>query len=954
MKKLLLLTLLIFFSSIGSTIPTITYPTNNTVNVSSFTVTWENNTLAGCYLVEEKIGDTGNWNALPQTSDKFIDRSGKEDGKYLYKVSSSSSDCGKDIVFNTPSAPAFIIIDTSPPSVSSKSPGGVNEDLSSNVTISFNEPMNTSSFSISSGSSNITFSSPVWSDSDQTVTIPYTATNQGETFVVTFKASDLAGNWVTDSLQFKTLVKPTTVTITSPKSTDEVIQGDSITFTASVTGVDSKPVTGATVTVNGGCSTTLSESGTGVYSGSCTVSGYGDNMNFTVSALNGGQEANSTVSLDVAKYIGLTVSVLSPTVFEAMRGDSIPIKVKVTADDVAVDNAVVSAPEVTFTHTSNGEYTGTLQTSYSSPKTYSLTITAEATVQNQHKTTTKTITFNLNPLSLNITPVFLENNEPTSVIHSGKIVSLKIKATYPSGSVATGTPQGTVTITSNGKQAEALNLSFEKQGDYYVADSLFTASDYDSSYLFAVSFTDPYGNKGTMEQSVLGPAKGLKFVPDKDELAFAPGQEAVIKGKVRDELNEKFITDAEIILNNKTYTYSADGYALVFNISPNASAGTKTLNLLIKTKSMNYPYPLTITITNDLKVIIPETVQKNKYTRVKILYPDGSEVTQGNFTIITSQGKQVPLQKDDQGWFAELDLGTTEGQQSLSLSGTDEYGNKLSQQAQVQYEISAVEKAKQNAPLILGLLTAAAVALFIGYYLYAYAKAKTQSILDKKNLIQKYKRLLFEKERANYLKSVIAYEFMTGQIKKEDQVLFQQNLVQNKQDIEMLISELESENPFLKENKTQYVNEALQKLQKMKEFIKQNLVEEFKESKALAFIKQKLNYGLSEEEVKKQVLEKYAEAGEKAIQKAKIMNLFKKQDEDADENKDQVKTQAEAAPAPLPQDSQAKQENEEDPIVLTSKLLKAMPEFRVKQDLINQGLDEKQAQELIEKAKKLM
>ncbi len=216
-KKFVLLLFLLVFASVSLSTITFTFPEydGQYYNSSSYTIGWLWNNDTGdwkCFKISESLVN-GSFSDSTIVSDinnepvNFSSYSSKGEAVYYYKVDAYTDKlCLSTSLID--SANISLIVDTSPPSVSSKSPSGNNEPLTgSNITLIFDEPMNTSSFSISSGSSNITFSSPVWSDSDQTVTIPYTATNQGETFVVTFKASDLAGNWVTDSMQFTTLVK---------------------------------------------------------------------------------------------------------------------------------------------------------------------------------------------------------------------------------------------------------------------------------------------------------------------------------------------------------------------------------------------------------------------------------------------------------------------------------------------------------------------------------------------------------------------------------------------------------------------------------------------------------------------------------------------------------------------------------------------------------------------------
>ncbi len=952
-KKLIFILFVLLFVSISLSTIAFTFPkyNNQHINYTTYKISWLNDTTKDwkCFkLFEDGV-------ALNKFNLNISDNITHSDGNYSYYIFAyNNTNCEKDEVDS--SETIFLIVDTTPPVVESKTPTGSNEPLTGNLVLSFNEQVNTSTLSVSSDSSNISFdlSSVVWTDSDKTATVPYTATNQGELFTVNFGVKDLAGNVANDSLQFRSLVKPTAVSITSPVSGASVVQGDSLAFTVNVSGAGGKPVTGGVVTVSGDCSenSTLTEpnpsSNPGVYTGSCVVSDYGSNEKFIVTALNGGQKANASISLNVSKKEAIAFSLVSPTNTTFTRGEGIPITVKVTADSKPVTNAVVTSPSVTFTHLTGGEYKGTLQTTYSTPLTTTIRVSATATINNQHPTTSKQFTFHLNPATLTIHPIFLENGKPSQVIHSGKIVALKIQALYPNGEPAEGNASGSVIVVSNAKQSQPLNLTFTKQGNYYITPSLLTAGDYDSSYVFSVTFTDAYGNQGVMQQSVLGPAKGLKFIPDEDELVFAPGESVVIKGKVRDELNQKFLTDATIIFQNKSYSFKNGEYEIPFKVSPNESVGTKTLNLLIHTSSLDYPFPLTVTISNSLKVIMPEIVEKNVPVAIQILYPDGAPVKQGNFSVVTASGKAIPLKKNKEGeWVASLDLGSSEGVSSLSLRGTDSNGNSLNQQEQVQYKITTVEKVKQEAPLIIaGLIGFIAIAFIISYF-YTYSKAKSKIVLSKEQVIEKYKKLLFEKEKTSYLKTLITYSVMTKQISKEEQPKLEADLVKTKQDLDVLISEMEEEYPYLKEKKVDYSKEALEKIEKLKPIIKDNLTEELKEQKALTFIKQKLNYGLDEETVKKQVVEQFKEAGESAVEKATVIGLFSKKEEEIQKAQEEVEKDKSI-------DLSMKDKEEEELVELSVKLLRRLPEFRVKQAMVDEGISEEKAQEIIDKAKQLL
>jgi len=219
-RKFGLVVFLLVFVSVSFSVPTIISVSgkvnveNNIVNVSSFTLSWENNSPAQCYKVEQKVGDDGVWDnhyengtGIPLVSDptKSLDFTGKADKKYWYRVSSVNVACSPSVIFSDDPSPAkYIIIDTSSPVVVSKSPLGVEEEFSGLVSVGFDEEMNESA-SFLEGDNGLVLTNKVWSDSGKTLTYNYEG-KQGTNYTVSIHGVDLAGNTVNDALQFATLI----------------------------------------------------------------------------------------------------------------------------------------------------------------------------------------------------------------------------------------------------------------------------------------------------------------------------------------------------------------------------------------------------------------------------------------------------------------------------------------------------------------------------------------------------------------------------------------------------------------------------------------------------------------------------------------------------------------------------------------------------------------------------
>ncbi len=817
----------------------------------------------------------------------------------------------------------------------SKSPGGVNEPLDGNIIISFSDEwgINTSTLSMWSDSPDISIDlqDAVWSDNGFTVTVPYTTTAEGEEFTVNFGVKDLAGNVINDSLSFTTLVKPTSVVINSPSAGGSYVQGDPIVFSVTVTGTNDLPVRGAVVSVSGGCSTTLTEETPGVYTGSCSSSDYGD-IEFVVSAVNGGQEANSTVTLSIAKAIGLTVKVLEPQQFTFTRGDSIPVKVRVLADDQPVNNAVVSSePSINFSNEGNGVYSGVLESNYFTPTSLNLRVTASAVVSNQSRTTTTVITLGFAPVSLNVVVKVLGNGEEKPVLDGGDEVTVKVTAYYPDGSAADlREVNGTLTARNALGAEENILLTFSKSGDYWIAEPNMTVKNTDSSFEASVSVKDAYGNTGTGTTVANGPVKGLKFeVEEPKSLVFARGQKVKIRGRVYSEL-EKAYVNAVVWINNKSMQKQGEYFVAEYLVPVNDSSKEKDLVIRMKYGDIIDYQVLKLTVTDSLQTAVSNnnTIRAGE-ALITIAYPDGSPVTDGNFSLVIGN-KTYALEKKGNSWVALVDLGPEPLHNiDAKVMGQDVFGNKIESSVRVDYEppFNLLWFLKKNSSLIFTLISALFLAFVFNRKVIKprreRALKRKKAMQERKKVREKYKELKKKMVKADWKIKEVETKLLARRIDEKTAHDLKAELEKEKIEINEEIAELEAHYPFLKAEEKAIQGEVNLELAEEQKTWKEKVAEDIKISKIVSEVRKMREWGKPEEEIKSIIIKKYGgELGEKAIDECYNLGILKKTNP------------------------------EEEIITSLRKLLKAgVPEKELMKDLIDNGLSKDKAKEFLKKAK---
>lgn len=722
-RKAIFIGLLLIVIGLAIEAPTITYPNNNYKNSGTYTVTWTSVEGANCYkLMEIESGTPYIYETT--SSDQFE----KSDGKYTYKVQASDEGiCPPTFWEDNWSDPKYIIVDTEDPSVIDHTPTGNDVPLNTQITVTFDEEMNKSATEEAFFTLPQISGTESWSGNKLILT-PDSNLDEGETYTakVSNAAKDLAGNTLSMyEWSFTTTVYATDVNITSPHDGDDFIQGDSITIQAVVTGVDGKSVIGATVTSSGACSATLSDKGGGTYEGTCVISDWGD-LTLTVTATKVNTVTDS-ITLNVEKSVGLNIDVLEPSEFTFNRGDTVTIKVKVTADNIPVNDASVSAASLAFTNNNDGTYSATLETNYQTLEDYSITVFASAVIGDQSKSMTKVLSFTFNPANLDVDVDILENGVVSTSVDAGGLISVRGTVRYPNGTLAdlsASRVSGSLVITSSaGIETKDLVFTRESVG-VFVTDEVYTVKNIDSNLQASVSAEDSYGNSGSKTKNVHGPTLGLRFnVITPIVWTFSPGQVLHIEAHVYSEEEKKNVIGATVKLNNFSFTEVSGVYSIDYAIMSTETRSEIDLLVEMNYRGSLYYETQKVFLSRELSVSLAENateVVRGRNITLLIAYPNGDPVTSGNFVLTLSNGENYALNLSRAVNFYTValpDFGDYETGLQFSVSGDDGLGNSLSMSFSATYLPAAgvLEWIKAYWYFVIGAIAVVCVTGFVGF-----------------------------------------------------------------------------------------------------------------------------------------------------------------------------------------------------------------------------------------------
>ncbi|MFH0986769.1 MAG: hypothetical protein V1911_01830, partial [Candidatus Micrarchaeota archaeon] len=639
-----------------------------------------------------------------------------------------------------------VTVDTTAPTVVSKSPIGAEKATSGSIVITFSETMNKAQ--TAAAASGLTLGPAVWSNSDKTVTYAYSGALSGTSYAVSVAGKDLATNPVSDSFSFTTVSAPKTVSIVNPLAGASYTQGDSIPITVNVKDNSNLAVAGATVSASG-CSSAVvfSDKLNGTYTGTCTVSTFGS-ITISVTAAKYGESATGQVAVTVAKQAGLIMAVTAPTVFSYDRGDTVNFVISLEDDNgAAVAGAsVTSTPSLSWTDNADGTYSAAMQTSAETVASVSLAITATAVVSGQTKTASQTVALSFGAITIPLTVQILSDGEEAAVAPAGSVIT--VKAVPELAGIALETITGTLVISDIAGNTQTKTLIFEQSGDGYIADPDYTVASGVSSLEATVSVTDNASNTGTETASMSGPVQGLSFeISSPDEWTYSAGQSFMIIGKVKSGSTGQYVSDAAVSIGGEEFEKNGNIYSYNYTVSESAS-GAVDIDIRIEQGGTVSVQPQNLDVSNSLSAEINDGEITGNVLFVLITYPDGTIVENGNFTAVIGD-EEYPLEYANGLWMAEVDLGKGGAVYSIDITGYDSEGNALGVYSE---EISYVpmlnffEKFGQIIA-ILGVIMFSAVAVAVVAKKKMDKKSEEKSIAKgAKDAVERYIELGVEKE----------------------------------------------------------------------------------------------------------------------------------------------------------------------------------------------------------------
>ncbi|MFW5902520.1 MAG: Ig-like domain-containing protein [archaeon] len=691
--KKILITLALLFLLIGTGIalgaPEIISPDDGTIkNQTEFILNWTSVENAFCYRIYESGSKKADVDA-PDTN--YIVNT--NEGTFTYEVRSSSRD-GCTLMDGNFSDPVTVTVDTTPPSISSKSPVGDRVDVDlDEIRIEFdggesgiNQTYTESNFNVPGADGSISW------DGDETLVYSLDETLDYSTeYEVEVEAKDKAGNTADLGWTFETDTPAEKIDIEKPEEGEEYPVDTEMDLRAKVTDEEGNPVKGGYVDTSGvtGCSETLENPDSdGRFTGKCNPSKTGtQTIEFTAEAA--GKTVTDSKTIEVIEEPPIEIEIIEPDFDENhTRGDTIQFKIETRVEGEPHED-VSEVRSDTLGDFDQGEephiWEKTYETEYDEPLEQHITIEAKGTVITR-RTYTRTRTLNLKPIKIDIKANFFKGGEElTERLEGGEEIQIRANTEYPDGTPVEDLEsqeeiKGKLFIIDDrGEEGEEeLTLTHAENGEYR-PEERYTVRSRDSEIRAVIDVEDPYKNTGETEKTIEGPAGALEFtLTQPTPKTGSPGQNLTIKGYVESQDTEEKFTEPEVTVNGEEMEVTADDhYEKNYKIPTNMSVGDDyNLNFEIEYGEIIYSNEITLEmqapkIKLDEERLEERGVSRNDRITAEIIYPNGDPVTEGEYYIeIEEQEYTLTYNPETEIWETEeIDLGREEQLITLTAAG---------------------------------------------------------------------------------------------------------------------------------------------------------------------------------------------------------------------------------------------------------------------------------------------
>ncbi|MFH0986975.1 MAG: hypothetical protein V1911_02890 [Candidatus Micrarchaeota archaeon] len=834
MKLKIALLLIVCMSAGLATAPQITPPVNGGYDTDgSITLQWSGGSHSYFKIFENGVRISEE-NCYDSTSVSLE----RQNGQYIYYIQGFDDEF---CAFGQEDSPTITItVDTTAPTVVSKTPTGTEKATSGSIAITFSETMNKAQ--TSAAASGLALGTAAWSNSDKTVTYAYSGALSGTSYAVSVSGKDLATNPVSDSFSFTTVSAPKTVSIVNPLAGASYTQGDSIPITVNVKDNSNLAVAGAAVSASG-CSSAVafSDKLNGTYTGTCTVSNYGS-VTISVTAAKHGESATGQVAVSVAKQAGLIMAVTAPAVFSYERGDTVNFVISLEDDNgAAVAGAsVTSTPSLSWVDNGDGTYSAVLQTGAETAASVSLAITATAVVSGQTKTASQTVALSFGAVAIPLTVQILSDGEEAAVAPAGSAITVRAAPSFASGTSLVSLT-GTLVISDIAGNTQTKTLTFEQSGDGYIADPDYTVASGVSSLEATVSVTDSANNTGTETASINGPVAGLSFeILSPDGWTYGAGQSFVIQGKVKSGSTGQYVSDAAVSIDGEEFEQSGDVFSYNYTV-PDAASGVIDLDIRMEYGGVVSEQTKKLTISKVLTGEINDAKIQGDILAVLITYPNGEAVKYGNFTAVVGNHNYT-LAYLNGLWKADVNLGEDEKSVVVSVTGTDVNGNALSMVGQTTSYVPAkdiIYLVKSNLILIAVIIMAV-----IGAIAYHKMTARDKDVkkyielgVEKKEIEEKQKILQKQVVFRDKLPMLLSQKEVQAIINKRKEIYDSKKI-----DITEEMNKIEIRRAFPKNLKAEFETEIIKQAEILQEKMHETAKREY-QADAYLTITEKMRQG---------------------------------------------------------------------------------------------------------------